>query len=441
MVNSATRKIVIGFLIIILMGAILLSMPFSARSGQVTPFLNCVFTATSATCVTGLVTYDTFTHWSPAGQVILLLLIQIGGIGFMTVITMFSLFLKKQISLHERRILMQSAGTLQIGGIVRLVRRILLGTMFFEGVGAIILAMRFCPMMGIGQGLWNAVFHSVSAFCNAGFDLMGKYDSFSSLTYFKGDILVNVTIMALIVVGGIGFIVWNDIYKWKLKFKKYELHTKMVLLITVFLIIVPAILFLIFEWSGELKECSISEKIVAAFFQSVTLRTAGFNTINQANLSESGNILSVILMFIGGSPGSTAGGIKTTTIAVLLLSALASARQSESITIFKKRIGNDTVRQAAGVFGIYLLTVIIASMIICHIEEFLAEDIIFEVVSAMGTVGISKGITTLLCPLSKIILIILMFGGRVGGITLMLAVAHIKQDALISRPYGKILIG
>jgi len=439
--NSSMRKIVCGFLLIIFVGALLLSLPISSKSGQWTNFTDSLFTATSATCVTGLITFDTYSHWSLFGQITILTMIQIGGIGFMTIITLFSMFLGKKINIRERRLLMQSAGSLHIGGVVKLIKKIVIGTALFEGIGAIVLALRFCPVMGLYEGMYNAVFHSISAFCNAGFDLMGKYEAFSSLTHFKEDIIVNITVMILIITGGIGFIVWNDIYIHKFKFKNYQLHSKIVLITTLLLILVPAVSFFFLESNGEFKNLTFSQKITAAFFQSVTLRTAGFNTINLSSLSEGGNILSIFLMFVGGSPGSTAGGIKTTTLAVMLLSAVASTSQSESIYIFKRKISNDITRQAAAVITVYIAAILFSSILMCHIEPFSATDILFEVVSASGTVGLTKGITTLLSPVSKYIIIFLMFGGRVGGVTLMISIAKQKQDALISYPAEKILIG
>lgn len=439
--NSSMRKIVCGFLLIIFVGALLLSLPISSKSGQWTNFTDALFTSTSATCVTGLIAFDTYSHWSIFGQITILAMIQIGGIGFMTIITLFSMFLGKKINIRERRLLMQSAGSLHIGGVVKLIKKIVIGTALFEGIGAIVLALRFCPVMGLYEGIYNAVFHSISAFCNAGFDLMGKYEAFSSLTHFKEDITVNVTVMILIITGGIGFIVWNDIYIHKFKFRNYQLHSKIVLITTLLLIFIPAVSFFFLESNGEFKNLTLPQKITAAFFQSVTLRTAGFNTINLSSLSEGGNILSIFLMFVGGSPGSTAGGIKTTTLAVMLLSAVASTSQSENIYIFKRKISNDITRQAAAVITVYVAAILFSSIVMCHMEPFSATDVLFEVVSASGTVGLTKGITTLLSPVSKYILIFLMFGGRVGGVTLMISITKQKQDALISYPAEKILIG
>ncbi|NTV79247.1 MAG: Trk family potassium uptake protein, partial [Clostridiales bacterium] len=339
--------IVFGYMFIILFGGLLLSLPISSKTGEWTPYLNSVFTATSATCVTGLVVYDTYTHWSTFGQVIIMALIQVGGLGFMTIIALFSLFLKKNIGLYERKLLMQSAGSIKIGGVVRLVRRVALGTLIVEGTGMLLLAISFVPKMGWSEGLFNALFHSVSAFCNAGFDIMGKYGQFSSITGFQDDVIVNVTIMLLIVIGGIGFIVWNDVITQKWNFKKYQLHSKIALTATMILIFGGAILFFIFENNAAFADLNTGEKIMAAFFQSITPRTAGFNSVEMSELSESGHLLTIILMFIGGSPGSTAGGIKTTTFVVVLLGAIASARHYTHINAFKKRLAESIVKEAS----------------------------------------------------------------------------------------------
>lgn len=321
-----TEIIVFGSLIIIIFGGILLSMPVSSKEALPTPFIDSLFTSASAFCVTGLVVYDTFTHWSAFGQVIILLLIQIGGLGFMTIITLFLLFLKRKIGLRERRLLMESANTLKIGGIVRLIKKIIIRTFIFEGLGALILTIRFYPHMGFKDGLFNGIFHSVSAFCNAGFDLMGKYGQFSSMTAYASDSVVNITIMSLIVIGGIGFVAWDDLAKNHFSFKKYQLHTKIVLITTAALILGCATIFFTTEGNHSMAGMNVKERILASLFQSVTPRTAGFNTIAQDKLSEGGNLLTMILMVVGGSPGSTAGGIKTTTLVTLLLGAWSTAR-------------------------------------------------------------------------------------------------------------------
>ncbi|MDF2608730.1 MAG: synthase subunit [Lachnospiraceae bacterium] len=433
--------IALGYLLIILLGGLFLSLPIASRSGEWTPYINSLFTATSATCVTGLVVYDTFTHWSLFGQLTILSLIQIGGVGFMTIITLFSMFLKRHIGLHERRLLMQSAGTLEVGGIVRLIRRIAIGTLVFEGAGALFLATRFVPDMGLVKGVYNAVFHSVSAFCNAGFDLMGRFGQYSSLTTYADDIIVNITIMLLIVIGGIGFLVWNDIIKCGFRFKKFQLHTKIVLVSTGMLILSGAILFFIFEYNASFSALNMKDKIMAAFFQSITPRTAGYNTIDLAALSESGNLLTMMLMFIGGSPGSTAGGIKTTTFVVLLMGTIASSRHNANINIFKRRMDEDVVKQASAIATIYLLAVLGSTLIIAALQPFSVKQVLFEVISAAATVGLTTGITTSLNFVSRIIIILLMYGGRVGILTLALVLAEKRENVLINRPIEKILIG
>ncbi len=438
-----TQIIVLSFLSIILIGSLLLTLPLSSRSGEWTPFLDAMFTATSATCVTGLVVYDTYTHWSAFGQAIILVLIQIGGLGIMTCIAMLSLILKRRISLSERRLLMQSAGSLQHNGIVILIKQIITGTAIVELCGALLLAIVFCPRMGFTVGLWNAVFHSVSAFCNAGFDLMGRYSAFSSLS---GDGLYNnplvmITLMLLIVIGGIGFLVWNDVIKKRTSFKKYEVHSKIVLTTSALLIGIGFVLFFIFEYKHSLAGMSLGQKLLNALFEAITPRTAGFASVDLNSMSDSGTLLTMILMFIGGSPGSTAGGIKTTTFVVLLLCALNSARRYGSITVFKRKLDQNTVAQASSIATVYAAGVFIAAMIICALEPYSFTQIVFEIVSAVATVGLSTGITPNLCAASQILLMVLMFAGRIGGLTFVLVLAERRINVPISRPTVKILIG
>ena len=439
---SYTQIIALGFFLTILVGGILLTLPISSRSGEFTPFLNSIFTATSATCVTGLIVFDTYTHWSIFGQIVIICLIQIGGIGFMTIITMFSIFLKRQIGLHERRLLMQSAGSMQLSGVVKLILRIVKGTILFEGLGAILLSIRFIPEMGFKVGIYNAVFHAISAFCNAGFDLMGRFKQFSSLTKYSDDIIVNITIMSLIVIGGIGFLVWSDIIKNKWHVRRYELHSKIVISASAILIFGAAVLFFLFETkNGVLVHSSMKESILASLFQAVTPRTAGFNTVDWASITQGTSIFTIVLMLIGGSPGSTAGGMKTTTLVVLVMSAVASSRHKNSITIFKRRLDSDTVKQASAVFTLYFVGFLIGSLILCYFENLPAISIMFEVSSAIGTVGSSMGITTTLCAASKCVIIALMYAGRVGALTLMLTLAAKKKCAPVERPAEKILVG
>ncbi len=436
-----TQIIAIGFLTVILIGGLLLSLPISSRTGTRTNILDSLFTATSATCVTGLIVFDTYTHWSLFGQTVIITLIQIGGLGVMTIISMFSMFLKHKFSLHERMLLMESTGNMQVSGVVRLLRRILIGTFVMETSGAIVLAMRFCRRMQLSEAIYSAVFHSISAFCNAGFDIMGKYGQFSSLSTYISDPVVNITITTLIITGGLGFFVWNDVMTCKFKFRRFELHTKLVIIVTTLLIIAGTVLFFIFEYKYSLSGLDLRDKLFASYFQSVTPRTAGFNTIDLSKMSESGGLLTIILMFIGGSPGSTAGGIKTTTLAVLILSAIASSRHSNNIVALKKRLDDGVLKHASSIVTVYMTSTLISTLIICAVESFSIKHVLFEVVSAIGTVGLTMGITPVLGHISEIIIMILMYGGRVGGLTLMLVLAEKKQNIPLDRPYEKILIG
>lgn len=435
------RFIILGFLILIAIGTLLLTLPIASKDRSMTPLFDALFTATSASCVTGLVVFDTFSHWSLFGQTVILLLIQIGGLGVISVISMFSIALGRRIGLQERQLIAETAGSGQLGGMVRLIKRIFLITLIVEGAGAVLLFIRFCPMLGVGRGLYYAVFHSVSAFCNAGFDLFGFRGEYASLTPFSGDVLVNAVIMLLIIIGGIGFPVWDDLIKKKLKFKKYDLHTKIVLSVSFILIFGGAALFYIFERYASLEGMTGGNKILSSLFQSVTARTAGFNTVDLTKLSKSGCLLMTSLMTVGGSPASTAGGIKTTTLAVLFLNAYAAARHTKSISLFNRRLHDNVAEQACAVITIFVTAVFASLLFMCAKESIGAENILFEIVSAAGTVGLAKTVTAALLPASKVILILLMFGGRVGGVTLMLSLAEKCEYAPVNRPEEKILIG
>lgn len=437
---SYTRMIAFGFLAVILMGTLLLSLPIAARSGDRTPLIDCFFTATSATCVTGLTVLDTYMHWSSFGHVIILGLIQIGGLGFMTIITMFSIFTRKHISLYERRLLMQSAGTIRLSGIITMIKRVVIGTFCVEGMGAVFLSLRFCPKLGFAKGLWYAVFHSVSAFCNAGFDLMGRFNEVS-LTGYYNDPLVCITLMVLIVIGGLGFLVWSDVIKCRFVFKKMELHSKLVLTVTALLVFGGAAVLFMTEKNGAFKGMTTGEQVLSAFFQSITLRTAGFFTFDQSKLSNSGYILSTLLMFIGGSPGSTAGGVKTTTMAVAFLNLISVARNNDDVVIFKRKINNKVVIQSVAIIGIHILMASIAIFIICYLEPIGLREVIYESVSAISTVGISMGITSDFNVASKLFIAGLMYTGRIGGMTIVLAIAENSHKVKLERPEEKILIG
>lgn len=437
---APARMIALGFFIVILIGALLLMLPFAAKGGSAS-FLDALFTSTSATCVTGLVVRDTFTGWTSFGQTVILCLIQLGGLGFMTVITLISFALGKRLGLYDRKVLMQSAGNISLSGIGGLIRRIVPFTFVFELLGAALLAIRFVPDFGWGRGLYFAVFHSISAFCNAGFDLMGLRTPYSSLTAYATDPIVNLTVCALIVVGGLGFLVWRDIARNRLHWSKYQLHTKLVIVTTGLLILLGWVLFFLFEGKDSMADMTVSERILASLFQSVTPRTAGFNTVDMAALSESGNLLTNVLMLIGGSPGSTAGGIKTTTVAVLFLSAIVSARGRTRVNAFRYSIDRDTLRQACSILIIYLTMAILAVLALCALDPITLKQAMFEVNSAIATVGLSMGVTSTLSAASRMILILLMYAGRIGGLTFVLLFSERRTEPPVDRPNGKILIG
>ena len=437
---SYPRVLMLGFGMIILLGTVLLCLPIASKAGEWSNPVDCLLTATSATCVTGLIAYDTFTHWSLFGQLVILTMIQIGGLGFMTLISMFAMFLKKKISLRERLLLMQSSGSMQLEGVQKLIRHILLGTLFFEGVGAAILAIRFVPKYGWWEGIYNSIFHSVSAFCNAGFDLMGKEAPLSSLTTVADDPLVLATIMLLVVIGGLGFIVWSDIKHFRLRFRRYSLHSKIVLITTAALLLGGTVFFFCSE-GAAMTGMSTGERVLNAAFQSVTLRTAGFNTIDQSALSGGGSILSMIMMLIGGSPASTAGGVKTVTVAVVFITALAVIRNCREVEVMKKRLPAAVIRQAFAVLMIYISVTFAAVIFLSFTESAGLRAIFFEVTSAVGTVGITMGLTQSLTTAGRLLITALMFFGRIGGLSLAMAFSEDRPEPPLARPEENILIG
>lgn len=438
---TAMQTIASGFALITLIGAFFLMLPVSNRSGATIPFLNALFTSTSATCVTGLVVYDTWSQFTLFGQVVIMLLIQLGGLGFMTVAVLFSFAMKKRIGLRERSLLTEAVSSLRLGGIVRLVKRVLFGTLMFESFGALLLATRFCPVFGFWKGLWFGIFHSVSAFCNAGFDLMGTVAPYSSLTSFAGDAVVNITVMVLIIVGGIGFVVWNDLRDKGFNYKAYDLHTKVILSSTAVLILVSAILFFITEWNWSMSGMSVPERILASLFQAVTPRTAGFNTIDTASLSSAGSLLTMVLMFIGAGPGSAAGGIKISTFAVVMFAVAAYMRGREDVDIFHRRLEPMLVRRAFCTAMFYFMLVMTGVVVICIAQPFPLDDVAFEALSAMGTVGLSTGITRDLNTLSRLVIILLMYSGRIGSLTVIISVSDKRKAVLLRNPVDRIIIG
>ena len=435
------QLIAIGFLTVILVGSLLLMLPFATKQGQTTSYVDALFTATSATCVTGLVPFDTFTHWTLFGQLVILFMIQLGGIGFMTVITMATLFMRHKIGLQNRMLIMESAGTITLSGIGNLVKRIIFGTAIFELIGAVLLATQFVPVFGWVKGIYVSAFHSISAFCNAGFDLMGELEAGSSMILFNGNAVVMVTLSMLILIGGLGFFVWDDILVCRGRFRKYQVHTKLVLACTAVLTVVPFVLFFIFEYSHAFEGMDLFDKLINSLFQSVTPRTAGFSGIDMSTLSEPGGIMTIVLMFIGGNPGSTAGGVKTTTIAVILISTVSYLQQDDDVNVFKKRIEENMVRRASSIAFIYFSMILISSFVISFIEPLSLREVLFEVVSAVATVGLSMNVTPTLSVVSKLILILLMYAGRLGALTFIMMLSKRSKQAILKRPVGKIMIG
>ena len=431
--GTPMKIIFYGFCIIILMGTILLSLPISLKENQEVSIMTSFFTATSATCVTGLIRVDTYSHWSWFGQFIIILLIQIGGIGFMTFCIYALTLAKKKIGIISRSIMQNSISSPHVGGIVKMTKFIILATFFIEALGAFFLSFIFCPKLGLLKGLWFSIFHSISAFCNAGFDLMGNFEPYSSLVSFQDNWYLNMIIMLLIIIGGLGFLVWKDIIDNRGHFSKMRLHTKIVITTTIILIFGGA-LFIYFCEQGNAT-------ILSSLFQSVTARTAGFNTVDLSKIRETTQLIIIILMFVGGSSGSTAGGIKTTTIAVMLVNIISMFKQKKGVEVFKRRISDEIVKMASCVLMAYLVLTLIVSLIICQLENISYITVLFECVSAIATVGLTIGITSQLGVISQCLLALLMLFGRVGSITFLLAFASNRVTPLAKAPAEKIQIG
>lgn len=404
-------------------------------------FLNSLFTAASATCVTGLAVADTYTQFSLFGQIVILALIQIGGLGFMAVAIAISLAAHKKIGLKQRGLLMEAMNSPELGGVVRIMVRSLKYTFIFELAGAVLLSIRFIPMFGFWQGAWFGIFHSVSAFCNAGFDLMGIITPSASLTIFADDPLVLITIMCLITIGGIGFLVWNDIAEHKLKISHYRLHAKIALSVSLVLIIAGAAFYLVFENNGAFSGMTAGEKILQAFFCSVTSRTAGFATLDYGSMTQNGTLLTSLLMFIGASPGSTGGGIKSTTFLVIILTLISYIRGREDLNIFDRRLEHSVLQKTFSTVTLYLTCTIVAMFIIMAAQNLSFVDTAFESISAMSTVGLSRGVTSQLVPVSRIAAILLMYIGRVGSLSVALALSGHSRTAPVKKPEEKISIG
>ena len=434
---SSARIILFGFIIMIFVGASILSLPISSRSREFTPFIDALFTATSASCVTGLIVYDTATHWSVFGKIIIIAMIQCGGLGVVTMITVFTQVAGKKIGLRDRATLQSALSAPQIGGIVKLTSFIFKGTVIIEMIGAILMFPSFMKDFGVTKGIYYSIFHSISAFCNAGFDLMGDVSKFSSLTKYQSDVMINISIMLLILIGGLGFLIWKDILNYKFGIKRYSTQTKIILAMSVVLVIFPSVLFFFTEFSG----LDIKTRILSSLFQAVTPRTAGFNTTDYTKFSDNGIAITIILMLIGGGSGSTAGGIKMSTIFILVATMCSVLKQDKEVAVFKKRIEPDIIKNAVAVFVMDVVLFVAGSMIISGIEGFSLKETMFECASAVATVGLTMGITPHLGIISKVLLICMMYIGRVGGITLIFAAVTPKNNGNARYPKDQVAVG
>ena len=434
---SSFQLIILGFAGVILLGAIILMLPVSSAEGVMTPFNQTLFTSTSAVCVTGLAVLDTGSYWSVFGQVVILLLIQIGGLGVVTVAVSVFMLSGRKISLMQRSTMQNAISAHKVGGIVRLTKFILKGTLFIEMAGALALLPVFYHDFG-RKGIWMAVFHSISAFCNAGFDILGTpANPFPSITAYAGNPIVNVVIMFLIIAGGIGFLTWEDICINKIHFRKYHMQSKIILVTTAFLIVLPAIFF----FFSDFTYLSVGKRLLASAFQAVTPRTAGFNTINISEMSEASKAIMILLMLIGGSPGSTAGGMKTTTFSVLILNAIATFRSQENAGAFGRRLEYHVIKNAATIAMLYFALFFGGGIAISVYEGLPLLNCLYEAASAVGTVGLTLGITPELHVFSQVVLIILMYLGRVGGLTLIYAVFSGRNKGNAKLPLDKITVG
>lgn len=431
------RVLAIGFAGLIILGAILLNLPFASKSGESIGFLNALFTSASAVCVTGLVVVNTGEFWSLFGQIVIIILIQMGGLGFMTMATIVALILGKKITIKERLVIKEQLNSETLTGLVKLTKYVILSTFIIEGIGALFLSIRFIPIYGLVKGIWFSIFHSISSFCNAGFDILGD-----SVAPFVGDAIINLTIAGLIIIGGLGFSVYIDISRER-NFKKLHLHSKIVIVMTALLIIIGTILIFTIEYNnmGTLGNLSLKEKILASFFQAVVPRTAGYYSVNIGFLYDTTVFLMIILMFIGGSPGSTAGGIKTTTFGAIGLTTISIIRGEKDVVAFKKRISDDTINRSLAIVTVGILLVIFVSFILTITEGAVFLDVLFETTSAFATVGLTRGITPYLSNMGKIILTLTMYAGRVGPLTMAFAFGNKKKHMKYRYSEGNILVG
>ncbi len=430
----------IGYFAVVVAGSILLILPFASTTGS-TYYIDALFTSFSAACVTGLVTVTTATHWTLYGKIVILLLIQLGGLGFMTFISILLIAIKRNLGQYERRAVLQAVGGDDLSGVKKLVRRIVFGTLVFELIGAGLLCIRFIPAYGVSNGIWYSVFHAVSAFCNAGFDILGEV----SFAGYATDPLVSLTLCGLIIIGGIGFCIWGDVFECKFNFKKYQFYTKVIIIVNTGLLFVSTWLFLLFERNNpSYAGYNFGQKLLCSFFNATTARTAGFFTTDPATLSGSGSLLMIMLMFIGGSSGSTAGGIKVGTITVIVMGMISAFRGKRDINMGKRRIDMQLVGRALAIFAAYLFLILTATVIICAIEPNTANSFqraLFESTSALGTVGLSMAFTGSISWGTKIVLMLLMYMGRAGVFTLAYALSRKRETPQVRRPADSFFIG
>ncbi len=438
---SHIQIIALGYFCIVIIGTLLLMLPLATRSGDSAPFGTALFTSVSASCVTGLILQNTVTYWSVFGQVVILGLIQLGGLGYMTIATVFYRLIIRRRGLREKVIMAESINTTRMNNFSSLIKKIFLGTIIIEISGAALLSIRFIPLFGVLKGIYYSIFHSISAFCNAGFDLLGKPTPFNSLVGFNNDPLVILVISALIIIGGLGFLVWDDITIKRFRFKKLNLHSKIVLSVTGVLLLISTLLFLLFEHDKLFGDMTVGSKLLNSFFSAVTPRTAGFNSVDIASLSESSKLLTIFLMFIGGSSSSTAGGIKTTSLFVMLAFVFSSIRGRDGITAFGKSIKNEFLNKALLITFINLSLALGGTFIICATEPVSLTNALVETFSAISTVGLSAGVTTSLGTVSQIVIILLMYCGRVGSVSFAAALFEKKHSAPITYPAEAITVG
>jgi trk system potassium uptake protein TrkH len=427
----------LGFGFLIIFGSVLLSLPIAAQSGVSVGFINALFTSASAVCVTGLVVVNTAEFWSLFGKIVIILLIQMGGLGFMTMATLVAMALGRKINLKERLTIKEQLNQETLSGMIRLTKYVIYVTFGIESIGAILLATRFIPLYGWSTGIGYSLFHAISAFCNAGFDILGD-----SIVPFVGDITINLTLGSLIVIGGLGFSVYTDYYRNR-AFRRLSVHSKLVTFMAGILIVMGAVLFFTIEFNNPLSigNLSVGEKMLASVFQSVVSRTAGFNSVDIGLIRDTSAFLLIILMYIGGAPGSTAGGVKTTTFGVLAVTAISTIKGDQDVVIFRKRISEDVIKKSLSIVFISISWIIITAFILTITEEMVFLDLLFETTSAFATVGLSRGVTFFLSPMGKFIITLTMYIGRVGPLTLAFALSRSKGNKKFRYSEGNIIVG